>query len=156
MNMLMQREMEGDVASGFGDKAVSYMLFGIISILLTWVLGPKVTGVFDINSMNQLVSIMCLLITVSSMSSKLEEDHANRQLSFLQTLPVSKRQIVHVKFQHLLLNGCLMFVWLSVVTSVNLFISKSWTLESWIQVWGFTVYRNNGPASLFLERLSGP
>lgn len=137
MKTLIRRELQGEVVSNLGEKILSYVMFGIISIILMWLLGPRVTSFLDVDAMNEFVTIVALLITYAGISNKLENDDNNRQMTFLQTLPVRKGHIVHAKFLNMLLVWGLTFVWISVVVSVNLFINGNWTLESWSHVWGF-------------------
>ncbi|GAA0429026.1 hypothetical protein GCM10008983_01680 [Lentibacillus halophilus] len=148
MNVLMQRELEGELASDLKERIIYYAMYGTVLIVLTWLLGPRVLDWFSIMGMNRFVSVMAIIVVSSTINEKLKNDSSNRQMSFLQTLPVPKSQLVHAKFLHMLLMWAMAFVWLSAVTSVNLLLNGSWTFELWTHVWGFT------SASLFIQAMA--
>ncbi|TRM12161.1 ABC-2 transporter permease [Lentibacillus cibarius] len=148
MNVLIQREMEGEIASDWQERIIYHVMYGVVLIIFMWLLGPRVLDLFSIRAMDQFVSVMVVLVVSSTLNEKLKNDSINRQMSFLQTLPVSKSQLVHAKFLHMLLLWCMAFVWLSSVISVNFLLNGGWTFDWWTHVWGFT------SALLFIQAMT--
>lgn len=69
-------------------------------------------------------SIMDLLVlSLGRLIVGLERDEANQQLTFLQTLPVPKPNIVHAKFTSLLLLSIITIVWIAILFCLNMFVN---------------------------------
>lgn len=137
MKVLIERELEGEVAANLGERVIYYVMFGILSVFVMWLLGPPIIGVFEAESMNSFISIMAIIIMSGSMSDKLAKDKADQQMTFLQTMPINRSQIVHAKFLSMLLLWSITFTWMSIVVSINLWMNGIWTFESWRHVWFF-------------------
>ncbi|HLS10286.1 ABC-2 transporter permease [Lentibacillus sp.] len=127
---LVRRELDGMVTINLKRSFQTYVVFGLVLILLMWVLGPNVTDIFATELISLFLFLIGLLAAGMSLLSTMEEDAANRQLEFLQTLPVRKTDIVHAKFLSSLLLCGFLFVWVSILVSANLLINDVWTVES--------------------------
>lgn len=130
MKALIGREIEN---MGFSWREASrfYSLIGIGGVLVMWVLGPRVLGVVSTESSYVLIAIMGLVLAFGRLIVGLERDEANRQLTFLQTLPVPKTNIIHAKFMSLLLLSALTIVWIAILFSLNMFVNGG-KVEYWM------------------------
>lgn len=130
MNVLIQRELE---EMFYWKKMIYYFnLFGAGIILLSWILGPKMIGFIDIENMNLMLCVIGLLFVYGRLSYTMNQETANRQIIFLQTLPVRKNYIIHAKFLSTLGLCGAAFIWMSLFVSFNLWINTSWTFEAWM------------------------
>lgn len=137
MRVLIRRELDGMVTMNLRRSLQTYIIFGLLFVSFMWLLGPNVIGYLEMEAISLFVFMAGMLSAVVSMLSIMEEDTTERQLSFLQTLPLRKRDIVHAKFLSILLVCGFMFIWVSVLVSANLLINDIWTMESWMVVFLF-------------------
>ncbi len=68
---------------------------------------------------------------------KLKNDHANQQLTYLQTLPIRTSQIVHAKFLNVLLIYVSVFAGGYVFVSFNRWINGIWKIAPWQELYAF-------------------
>ncbi|MFD2759626.1 ABC-2 transporter permease [Lentibacillus juripiscarius] len=137
MWMLIRRELDNMVTINLRRSFQAYIIFGLVFVLFMWLLGPRVIGYFEAEMFSLFVFMAGMLSAVASMLFTIEEDDAERQISFLQTLPIRKRDIVHAKFLSIFLVCGFMFIWVSVLNSANLLMNDVWTMESWMDVFIF-------------------
>lgn len=134
MRVLIQRELEEmRVSSSKMEGIITTIIMGLIIVFFMWLLGPRIFGI-DAKVLTAFVVIIGLLNAGSGMNLALEADSSSRQISFLQTLPILKEQIIHAKFISVLLLCWKTFVWMAVLISINLVINSDWSLESWTVV----------------------
>ncbi|RYG73513.1 ABC-2 transporter permease [Lentibacillus lipolyticus] len=136
MWLLIRRELEGKDSSDFGQLR-GYLPLGIIVALSIYLFGPRVTGLLDVGKINSFLSILGVILVLGSLSERLEKDDANYQMTFLQTLPVRKSQIVHAKFLNILFLCALMFVVLYIFISLNRWMNGVWMLAPWTELYAF-------------------
>ncbi|ALX48584.1 ABC-2 transporter permease [Lentibacillus amyloliquefaciens] len=127
---LIRRELDGMVTINLKRSFQTYFVFGLVLILLIWLLGPNAMSFLATGTISLFIFLIGMLSAGMHMLDTMEEDAANRQLAFLQTLPVRKTDIVHAKFLSTLLLCGFIFVWVSVLFSANLLINDVWTVES--------------------------
>ncbi|UJL46175.1 ABC-2 transporter permease [Virgibacillus sp. NKC19-16] len=130
MKVLISREFD---EMFYWKKMIYYHnLFGAGIILLTWILGPKVAGLTDVENMNMMICLIGLLFVYGRLSYTMKQEAANRQITFLQTLPVRKNYIIHAKFLSNLGLCAASFIWMLLFVSLNQWINASWTFEAWM------------------------
>lgn len=130
MKILFQREIDQLRSLRPRKNIGSYLMFGLIIVLLMWILGPNSIGYLDIEQINKYGCMTIMLFAAWDMNDSLEQDVAFRQLSFLQTLPVGKAEIVHAKFLSCLALCGVTLIKLGLLVSINLLMNSAWTLES--------------------------
>lgn len=118
MRTLIRRELgEMSLAQYYKDDPRTYLfIFGIVGIgfpIILWLLGPGFIGVFGAEDLHSFISIFGLLIVWQMVINGLQHDDSNRQMTFLQTLPVRGSQIVHAKFTGALLLCSCVVIWIS-------------------------------------------
>lgn len=77
-----------------------------------------------------------MLSAVASMLFTIEEDDAERQISFYRPYRFEKGILSMRNFLAFLVCG-FMFIWVSVLNSANLLMNDVWTMESWMDVFIF-------------------
>lgn len=124
MGALIKRELKAlDIAGNNKNPALIYGLLGIGYPLIIWLLGPGLAGFYDVENFELSVSILGMVLVMLRVDNSLEREGANRQMNFLQTLPVTKRQIVNAKFIAILLVSVVTIVWMNVVIFLMILIS---------------------------------
>lgn len=129
MIVLLRRELEEMRVSA--DRKESVIILGIVSIiiiLLEWLLGPALFDVYDTDGIAAFIVIIGMVHAGGEVDFSIEEDHAHRQMSFLQTLPIRKNQIVHAKFLNMFLLCGKIFLWIAILISFNQMINSNWEL----------------------------
>lgn len=127
---LIKRELDQMVTTTLRSSAKFYTVFTLISILVIWLLGPTMLGFLNTQSINLFILLFVMIVAgLLYTQFSLEEDASNRQMTLLQVLPISKRQMVHAKFISHLLVAVAAFIWTSILIAVNLFINSMWTID---------------------------
>ncbi|TMN23363.1 hypothetical protein [Lentibacillus cibarius] len=81
MGALIRRELDGMVTVSFKNSFQTYFVLGLVLILLMWILGPNVTGLFNTDMISLLLFITGFLSATVNMLSLLENDDANNACS---------------------------------------------------------------------------
>ncbi|MFD2759625.1 ABC-2 transporter permease [Lentibacillus juripiscarius] len=139
MKTLIQRELrELNLARNYDNSTRAFLsVYGILGIgfpVILWLLGPGIAGIFDAEVFNTSVSVTGMVLVWQTVSGSLQREDANRQLTFLQTLPVEKRHIVNAKFTSVLLICLFTIAWMAIVMFLNVWISGIGTGETWLPV----------------------
>lgn len=137
MGALIRRELrEVNLAKDYKNPTKAFLsIYGILGIGipgLLWLLGPGLVGIFDIESFNVSVSVAGMVLTWQTVHASLLREDANRQKTFLQTLPVKKEHIIHAKYTSVLLFCLGTITWMVIVIFLNLFINGIQMDESWL------------------------
>jgi len=102
---------------------IAYGFIAMVFPFIIWLLGPGLAGFYDMENFSLYVSISGMIFVMGKISNTLEGDGARRKINFLQTLPVTKSQIVSAKFIAVLsLNG-ITIVWMNVIILLSIFLS---------------------------------
>ncbi|TRM12162.1 hypothetical protein FH966_10965 [Lentibacillus cibarius] len=81
MGPLIRRELDGMVTISIKNSFQTYLVLGLVLILLMWLLGPNVTGLFNTDMISLLLFITGFLSATVNMLSLLESDDANNACS---------------------------------------------------------------------------
>lgn len=91
-------------------------------------MGPALFDVYDTDGIAAFIVILGMVHAGGEVDFSIEEDNGHRQMSFLQTLPIRKRQIVHAKYLNMLLLCGKTFLWIVILISINQMINSNWEL----------------------------
>ncbi|MFC4620101.1 ABC-2 transporter permease [Camelliibacillus cellulosilyticus] len=130
MGALFRREWEIMYPSSWRLLKV-YFFIGVGYLLIAWLIGPSGFGLVKIDTINLFISLMGMMFTNFRMTENLEQDRANRQMTFLQTLPVAKNKIVHAKFLSVLSLCAMNIIWIVLLVAGNLTINHGWSWGAW-------------------------
>lgn len=130
---LIKRDLDQMVTTTLRSSGITHAIFVIIAILLMWVLGPRQFHLLDKRTINGFILLIGMIVAgLLYTQFSLEQDASNRQLTFLQLLPIRKVDIVHAKYISHLLVVTAAFVWASLLISFNLWINSTWTIDGWL------------------------
>lgn len=130
MRTLIGREINSMIFS-WREASRIYGLLGSGVVLAMWVLGPRLLDVVSTESSYLLIAVMGLVLAFGRLTIGIEHDETNQQLTFLQTLPIPKTNIVHAKFTGFLLLSAFTFVWISILFFLNDFVNGG-KVEYWM------------------------
>lgn len=136
MGTLIRREFsQFNLAKYYkNSRKASLIIYSILGI------GFPVILRLLVEDFNGHFSILSIVITWQIVSNGLILEGNNRQMRFLQTLPIRKSQIVHAKFiSVLLLCGCTL-VWIAFFILLNMVISGTPIKGSWILLGFFLIF----------------
>lgn len=135
---LIKRDLDQMVTTTLRSSAISHVIFIIIAVVLMWLLGTNKTGLFETRSINLFILLIGMMMAGQIYSQfNLEEDASDRQLTFLQLLPIRTRHIVHSKFLANVIVAYAAFVWASLLISINLWINSTWSIDGWLPAVAF-------------------
>lgn len=116
MEALLKRELGIlNIAGHNKNPALIYGLLGIGYPVIIWLLGPGLAGVYDLNNFKLNVSMLGMVLVVLGVDNSLKREDDSRQMTFLQTLPVKKSEIVSAKFISVLVMSGTAIVWMNTI-----------------------------------------
>lgn len=92
MGALIKRELRA-LKLGNDNNPALYGFFVIGIPVIMWLLGPEFTGFYDAEGFKTSMSVVGMVLVMQIVSYSLEREEANRQMTFLQTLPVKKAKL---------------------------------------------------------------
>ncbi|QKY68823.1 hypothetical protein [Lentibacillus sp. CBA3610] len=91
MRALIRRELEGMVTISIKRSLQTYIVFGLVLILLMWLLGPNIIGYLATDLISLFIFLIGMLAAGVSMLSVMEDDAASRQAGISANITVRNR-----------------------------------------------------------------
>ncbi|MEN1968653.1 ABC-2 transporter permease [Lentibacillus sp. N15] len=131
MRMLIKRELEEMQISPIRrEHQLTIGFVSLLAILFLWLLGPAGFNIFKTTAITPVFGLAGLGYVGMMVNASLQEGTHERHMTFLQTLPIHKSQIVHAKFLGISIICGRTFLWMAVFISLNLIVNSNWTLAA--------------------------
>src|SRR5699024_7974319 len=126
---LIQRELEEMRVSADRKESLLTVVFAsLLAILFLFFLGPAFFDIFDTDAITFIVTLAGIGFIGMLTNTSLQEDSHQRQIAFLQTLPITRNRIVHAKFLSILIKSGKSCLWMLAFVSLNVLVNSTWSI----------------------------